>query len=106
MNELLIRRQIPVNMPGRSLSLGNMTVRLTAEEYSRYVELSRQPAKEALDGLLPEMEATEGMGINSDLDEMVKQVLRAHTGAARQKLIEEYPEILDRRQDMIEEQLK
>jgi hypothetical protein len=105
-NELLIRRQIPVNMPPRNLSLGNVTVRLTSEEYSRYVELSRRPAKEMLDNLLPDMEATEGMGAGSDLDELVKKVLRGHAGEARQKIIEEYPEILDRRQDIIEEQLK
>lgn len=105
-NELLIRRQISVSMPPRSLSLGNMTVRLNAEEYSRYVELARQPAKDALDGLLPELEATQGMGRDSDLDELVKQVLRAHTGKAREQLIKEYPEILDRRQDLADEQLQ
>lgn len=105
-NELLIRRQISVSMPPRSLSLGNMTVRLNAEEYSRYVELARQPAKDALDGLLPELDATQGMGRDSDLDELVKQVLRAHTGKAREQLIKEYPEILDRRQDLADEQLQ
>ncbi len=96
LNELLIRRQIPVGMPSRYLSYGAGRVKLNAEEYSRYVELAREPAKQALDGMLSQLEAIEGMGVESPLDKTVKNVLSSYANQAREQMFREYPEIIYR----------
>ena len=103
-NQLLIRRQIPVGMPDRSISISNTRVKLTAEEYSRFVELARQPAKQELDLLAPNLEGIEGIGTGSPLDNAVKSILRAHAARARLQLINEFPEIQDRALIQHEEQ--
>ena len=101
-NELLIRRQIPVSMPARAISVNGHRVRLTAQEYSRYVELARQPAKQTLDQMYDRLEMLEGMGPDSALDEEVKRVLTVHSVRGRKQLLMEFPEILDRAADEVQ----
>lgn len=104
-NEFLIRRQISVSMPQRAMSVGGVRVKLLAEEYSRFVELAREPAKQELDLLLPQLEAIEGIGSGSPLDDQVRSVLRSHAARARVSLMNEYPEIRDRAVLQREEQI-
>ena len=95
LNVVLVNKRVGISMPGRVISHAGGETRLTGEEYSRYMELSRKPAKKHLDRLADRFESMDKVQI----EDAVRDVLRRHQKIGKAKLLQEYPEIIDRIQE-------
>jgi len=77
----IVRLGIPLNMPDRKIR----GVKLTTEEYNRYVELAGQPAKEILDGIV----SGEKFNTLSDFrkKQIIKKVITLSRDSAREAML-------------------
>lgn len=87
----LAEKNIGVSTPKKIISWNGAATRLTDEEYSRFVEISRQPAKKALDNI----NSIETMD-KEQLEKIVDRILADTAKAGKARLLKEFPEILDR----------
>ena len=92
-DEMILKNGIKLSMPGRSIQ----GVRLTGEEYSRFVEMAGEPAKQTLDQMVssgalnPLSDGPDGMKAQA-----IKNVINMHKQAARARMLQEFPDLRER----------
>lgn len=95
-NNWLLENDIGVRMPQRNLKVPTLKkpVKLSAQEYNTYVELSGKPAKKELDRLI-NSKAFEGYTDEQKADG-VRRIITGYRRQAKQQLLQLYPEIIER----------
>lgn len=92
-DQVILDNKTPVSMPSQQIQ----GVKLTGEEYSRYVQLAGEPAFEALSGIVTQpgfKRMSEGPdGLKS---EVVVNVISRFRRAAQARMLAEFPELRDR----------
>jgi hypothetical protein len=103
-NEYLIDKGIGINMPRRAINFRGVNIPLTAIEYNRYVELSGKDAKIDIDSLV---NASGFKDMPLEIQEnRIKTVLTLHRLRAKNMLLSENPEIMNRGEELRIEKLR
>lgn len=96
-NKLLAGAGLGISMPRRIFTFNGHSTRLTDEEYSEFVRMSRVPAKKELDKYYDNLDRLfEETQSADELDKAVKKIISKHTKHAKNKLLQDFPEIVDR----------